>query len=68
VYVKAYGEDRSAFRGRQLNLLKNACEVIYLAEQRRERQERAAQGEPVDEPTNEPTNESDQSEIDTALS
>jgi CRISPR-associated protein Csc3 len=48
VYVKAYGEDRSAFRGRQLNLLKNACEVIYLAEQRREAQERKARGEAPD--------------------
>ncbi|MFP4440697.1 MAG: type I-D CRISPR-associated protein Cas10d/Csc3 [Chloroflexaceae bacterium] len=64
VYVKAYGEDRSAFRGRQLNLLKNACEVIYLAEQRREKQERAAQGEPVDEP---PDEASDESEIDAAM-
>lgn len=56
VYVHAYGEDRSAFRGRQINLLKNACEVIYLAEQRREKQERTAHGE-------EPNNETDAAEV-----
>jgi CRISPR-associated protein Csc3 len=49
VYDKAYSQDRSAFRGRQLNLLKNACEVIYLAEQRQENQERKTQGETTDE-------------------
>jgi CRISPR-associated protein Csc3 len=58
VYDKAYAQDRSVFRGRQLNLLKNACEVIYLAEQRRENQERKARGETLDEAadTHEPHN------------
>lgn len=53
VYAETYSKDRSAFRGRQLNLLKNACEVIYLAEQRREWQERRERGEVSDEAADE---------------
>jgi len=37
IYRKAFSGDRSAFRGAQLNLLKNACEAIYLDERRKER-------------------------------
>jgi CRISPR-associated protein Csc3 len=39
VYRKAFGGDRAALRGKQLNLLKNACEALYLDEQRKERAE-----------------------------
>lgn len=40
VYRKACGGDRAALAGRQLNLLKNACESIYIDEHRREQRER----------------------------
>ncbi|MGQ9926801.1 MAG: type I-D CRISPR-associated protein Cas10d/Csc3 [Chloroflexaceae bacterium] len=43
VYRKAFGGDRAALAGRQLNLLKNACEAIYIDEQRREWRERSEQ-------------------------
>lgn len=43
VYRKAFGGDRAALAGRQLNLLKNACEAIYMVEQRREWRERSEQ-------------------------
>jgi CRISPR-associated protein Csc3 len=46
LYRDAFGGDRAALRGKQLNLLKNACEVIYLDEQRREWQ---TKGMPDDE-------------------
>jgi len=49
VYRNAFGGDRAALAGRQLNLLKNACEAIYMAEQRREWRER---GEQPDETEN----------------
>lgn len=49
VYRKAFGGNRAALAGRQLNLLKNACEAIYMAEQRREWRER---GEQPDETAN----------------
>jgi CRISPR-associated protein Csc3 len=39
VYRGAFGGDRAALRGKQLNLLKNACEVIYLDEGRKEREQ-----------------------------
>lgn len=42
VYVKALKQDAAALRGRQLNLLKNACEVLYLEAQRKERGEAKA--------------------------
>jgi CRISPR-associated protein Csc3 len=45
ILIETFDGDRAALRGKQLNLLKNACEVIYLAEQRREAQERKARGE-----------------------
>lgn len=38
-YRAAFGGDRAAFRGIQFNLLKNACEAIYLDEQRKDREE-----------------------------
>lgn len=63
VYDKGFGKDRAAFRGRQLNLLKNACEVIYLAEQRREKLEREARGEaPDDEGQDLPGTDTEQAE------
>ncbi|HOU13206.1 MAG TPA: type I-D CRISPR-associated protein Cas10d/Csc3 [Anaerolineae bacterium] len=40
VFLEAFRGDRSALRGKQLNLLKNACEVIYLDEAARDRAER----------------------------
>ena len=40
IYRKVFVGNRAALAGKQLNLLKNACEVIYMAEQRREWQER----------------------------
>ena len=43
IYRDVFKQDRAALAGKQLNLLKNACESIYLAEQRREWRER---GEP----------------------
>jgi CRISPR-associated protein Csc3 len=45
VYRNAFGGDRAALAGRQLNLLKNACEAIYMAEQRREWRERGEQSD-----------------------
>jgi len=41
IYRKVFAGNRAALAGKQLNLLKNACEAIYIAEQRREWQERA---------------------------
>ena len=40
VFRKALRGDKSALRGRQLNLLKNACEVIYLDEAAKDKAER----------------------------
>jgi CRISPR-associated protein Csc3 len=40
IYRDVFKQDRSALAGKQLNLLKNACESIYMAEQRREWRER----------------------------
>ncbi len=40
VFFRALRGDRSALRGRQLNLLKSACEVIYRDESARDRSER----------------------------
>lgn len=37
VYVKALKQDAAALRGRQLNLFKNACEVLYLEAERKEK-------------------------------
>jgi CRISPR-associated protein Csc3 len=45
IYRDVFKEDRAALAGRQLNLLKNACESIYLAEQRREWRERGERPE-----------------------
>lgn len=40
IYFDALNGDASALRGKQLNLLKNACEVIYRDEEARYRRER----------------------------
>jgi CRISPR-associated protein Csc3 len=40
IYRDVFKEDRAALAGKQLNLLKNACESVYMAEQRREWRER----------------------------
>lgn len=40
IYAGVFRRDRAALAGKQLNLLKNACESIYMAEQRREWRER----------------------------
>lgn len=45
IYRDVFRQDRAALAGKQLNLLKNACESIYLAEQRREWRERGEQPE-----------------------
>jgi CRISPR-associated protein Csc3 len=37
IYRGAFGGDLAAFRGKQLNLLKNACEALYLDMWRKER-------------------------------
>ncbi|MCS6995279.1 MAG: type I-D CRISPR-associated protein Cas10d/Csc3 [Anaerolineales bacterium] len=42
IFFGVFRGDRSALRGKQLNLLKNACEVIYLDEAARDRAEREA--------------------------
>lgn len=49
IYRDVFGRDRAAIAGKQLNLLKNACESVYMAEQRREWRERNEQpDEPID--------------------
>ncbi|NJN18910.1 MAG: type I-D CRISPR-associated protein Cas10d/Csc3 [Oscillochloris sp.] len=40
IYRDVFKQDRAALAGKQLNLLKNACESVYMAEQRREWRER----------------------------
>lgn len=40
IFFGVFRGDRSALRGKQLNLLKNACEVIYLDEAAKDRAER----------------------------
>ena len=40
VFYTALRGDKSALRGKQLNLLKNACEVIYLDEAAKDKAER----------------------------
>lgn len=45
IYRDVFQRDRAALAGKQLNLLKNACESIYMAEQRREWRERNEQPE-----------------------
>ena len=42
IYYDALNSDASALRGKQLNLLKNACEVIYRDEEARYWRERDA--------------------------
>ncbi|MBS1968231.1 MAG: type I-D CRISPR-associated protein Cas10d/Csc3 [Chloroflexi bacterium SZAS-1] len=45
IYRNVFAGNRAALAGKQLNLLKNACEAIYVAEQRREWQERGENAE-----------------------
>jgi len=45
IYRQVFAGNRAALAGKQLNLLKNACEAIYVAEQRREWQERGEAAE-----------------------
>jgi CRISPR-associated protein Csc3 len=40
IYRDVFNRNRAALAGKQLNLLKNACETIYISEQRREWNER----------------------------
>lgn len=40
IYWRLLGHDLSALRGKQLNLLKNACELVYLNEENKERRAR----------------------------
>jgi CRISPR-associated protein Csc3 len=47
IYRDVFKQDRAALAGKQLNLLKNACESIYMAEQRREWRERGEHPEPI---------------------
>ncbi len=42
IFFGVFRGDKSALRGKQLNLLKNACEVIYLDEAEKDRAEREA--------------------------
>lgn len=49
IYYGVFAGNRAALAGKQLNLLKNACEAIYIAEQRREWQERGISPDPQDE-------------------
>ncbi|NJM08203.1 hypothetical protein HC891_21510 [Candidatus Gracilibacteria bacterium] len=53
IYRQTFGGNRAALAGKQLNLLKNACEAIYRAEQRREWRERESR---VDQSQNADTN------------
>jgi len=45
VFEKAFAGDRARLAGRQLNLIRDTCELIYRLEQDRENQARHAQGE-----------------------
>lgn len=45
IFQKALGGNHAALRGKQLNLLKNACEVIYIDEWRRERPQQRVEDE-----------------------
>lgn len=42
IFFGVFRGDKSALRGKQLNLLKNACEVIYLDESAKDKAEREA--------------------------
>jgi CRISPR-associated protein Csc3 len=48
VYRQAFAGNRAALRGKQLNLLKNACEAVYMDQQRREWAERKVEAEERD--------------------
>lgn len=45
IYRQVFAGNRAALAGKQLNLFKNACESIYMVEQRREWRERNESGE-----------------------
>lgn len=42
IFYEVFRGDRSALRGKQLNLLKNACEVVYLDESAKDRAEHSS--------------------------
>jgi CRISPR-associated protein Csc3 len=46
IYYDVFAGNRAALAGKQLNLLKNACEAIYIAEQRRDWLERGVSPDP----------------------
>lgn len=45
IFHRVFSGNKSALRGKQLNLLKNACEVIYLDEAAKDKDEREAVAE-----------------------
>ena len=48
IFLNALGGNRAELRGKQLNLLKNACEVLYLDQWRHERNEDRVEDTAVD--------------------
>ncbi len=50
IFYGVFRGDKSALRGKQLNLLKNACEVIYLDEAAKDKAEREATEQSDDTP------------------
>lgn len=50
IFFNAFQGDKSALRGKQLNLLKNACEVIYLQEAAQDRIDQEEVQDPLPEP------------------
>jgi len=55
IYRDVFGRDRAALRGTQLNLLKNACEALYLDAQRREKGDQSSdQNESETDPAEQP--------------
>lgn len=53
IFFDVFRGDKSALRGKQLNLLKNACEVIYLDEAAKDKAEREAAEQSDDTPDTE---------------
>jgi len=51
IFMEALGGNRAALRGKQLNLLKNACEVLYLDQWRRERADERVEDTRMDDET-----------------
>lgn len=48
VFEQTFAGDRARLAGRQLNLIRDTCELIYRLEQDRENQAQQAQGEPLE--------------------